>query len=62
MAASMKMASFCMVEVNDVSEALAASIIRVMSKPHTWNQFELQEPVSQGTTLARPVAKKVSIG
>jgi hypothetical protein len=59
-AASMKMtvfwivASYSLVEVADVSEVLAASIIRAMSEPRAMNWFETWEPVGQGRTLARP--------
>jgi hypothetical protein len=54
MAVSMKMAVFwvvapcSLVEVTNVSEVLAASIIRAMSKLCMWNQFEIWEAVSQG--------------
>jgi hypothetical protein len=44
-------ASCSLVEVTNVSEVLNASIIRAMCKPHAWNQFEVQEPVSQGRNL-----------
>jgi hypothetical protein len=47
---------------SDVSEVLAASIIRVMSKPRARNRFQIWEPVGQGRTLAGQVGNEVSIG
>jgi hypothetical protein len=46
----------------DISEVLAAFIIRAVSKPCTRNWFEIYEPVSQGRTMARAVGNKMSIG
>jgi hypothetical protein len=46
----------------DVSEVLAASIIRAISKPLARKRFEKKEPLSQGRILAEPVGKKVRIG
>jgi hypothetical protein len=45
----------------DVSEVLAASIIRAMNTPCMRNWFEKWEPVGQGRTLAGPVGKRVRI-
>jgi hypothetical protein len=38
---------------------LAASIIRVVSKPCVCKSFEIWEPVRQDRTLARPMRKRV---
>jgi hypothetical protein len=36
--------------------------MKVVSKLRVRNRFEIYEPVSQGTTLARPVGNKVTSG
>jgi hypothetical protein len=46
----------------DVSEVLAASFIKAMSKPSARNWFETWERVGQGRTLNGPMVKRVRIG
>jgi hypothetical protein len=51
-----------LVEVYQSFRGTCCSIIKVMNKLCMRNQFEIQEPVSQGRTLARPMGNEGRIG